>query len=78
MRAGSAIVKSRWGIGRVANPMSMDGELFNVTIGLCAIAYSFVPPHRVRHYRPGVALALRAVGLVLVLISGTSVLLERR
>ena len=58
--------------------MSTQGEWFNVAIGLCAIAYSFVPPHRVRRYRPGVALTLRAAGLVLLLISGTSVLLARR
>lgn len=52
------------------------GDWLNVVLGLCALGYSFMPPGRVRNYRRGLALFMRFIGLVLLLVSGSNLLLS--
>ena len=56
--------------------MGISGAVFNLILGVCALAYSFLPPERVRRYRPGLAKLLRILGIVLVTLAVTSLLLR--
>ncbi len=56
--------------------MSHPGDYFNILLGLCALAYSWVPAERIRNYKRSVALSLRIVGALLVVISATNLLLD--
>ena len=56
--------------------MGIAGAVFNLILGICALAYSLLPPERVRRYRPGVAKLLRILGIVMVTLAATSLLLR--
>lgn len=56
--------------------MNHAGEAFNLVLGLCAVGYSWLPPHRVKNYRRSFALLLRSMGLLLAGLSTTSVVLQ--
>ena len=53
-----------------------SSALINLVLGLCAVAYSFVPPERIRQYRRPVALLMRYTGFVLITLSLTSLWLH--
>ena len=55
--------------------MGEVGHILNVVLGLCAIGYSYLPPHRVKHYKHSLSLLMRVVGLFLLALSVTSLLL---
>ena len=57
--------------------MAGAGEVFNIVLALCAVAYSFLPPHRVRRHNRRLSLFLRLCGLLLLSISLTSLFLTR-
>ena len=48
----------------------------NIVLGLCAIGYSLLPPHRIRNYKRGISLFMRFLGVVLLMVSGTNLLLR--
>ena len=56
--------------------MVQSGEWFNILLGLCAVGYSLIPPHRVRNYRRGLALALRWLGVALLALAAAGLLLQ--
>ena len=56
--------------------MPTPAEWLDVSLALCAIWYSFMPAHRVIHYRRGVALAMRYAGFLLLLAAITGWLLR--
>ena len=55
--------------------MGNAGHIVNVVLGMCAIGYSYLPPHRVKNYNRSLSLMMRILGLVLLAISVTSLLL---
>ena len=55
--------------------MGKAGHILNVMLGLCAIGYSYLPPHRVRNYKHSLSLLMRILGLFLLTITVTSLLL---
>ena len=55
--------------------MDNAGHIVNVVLGMCAIGYSYLPPHRVKNYKRSLSLMMRILGLVLLAISVTSLLL---
>ena len=58
--------------------MGNAGHILNVILGLCAIGYSYLPPHRIRHYKRSISLLMRILGFFLLIISVTSLLLSLR
>ena len=55
---------------------SAAGAYINLALGLGAVAYSFIPPHRVKGYRRSIALLLRGSGCLLAGLSAAVLLLR--
>ena len=54
----------------------MLGDLFNIILGLCGIAYSFIPADRVKNYNRTLALIMRLGGILLCFLGITNWLLR--
>lgn len=57
--------------------MDKAGHVLNIVLGLSAIGYSYLPPSRVKHYKRGLSLIMRILGLFLLIISGSVLLFGR-
>ena len=57
--------------------MTRADDVLNIILGTCAVGYSFLPPRRLPRYHRGVALILRAGGLLLLAVAAASLVLDR-
>ena len=58
--------------------MTRADDVLNIILGVCAVAYSFLPPRQLPQYRRGLALVLRIGGMGLVLVAGANMALGRQ
>ena len=56
--------------------MDSAGAILNLILGACALSYSWLPPERVRNYRPELAQLLRWLGAVLIALAAVSLVLQ--
>ena len=52
------------------------GDLLNLVLGACAVGYSYMPADRVKSHKRGVALAMRAVGVIMLGLAAASLSLR--